>query len=139
MWLNLKINEPDKAWDDLILAQNSNIAAIRSDEGFGHLLQRSTKLETIEKLIFPPQTFLSTGMLVGSQECSICNEEYENCEHIKGKPYMGEICRWIIKDIIELNHVAIVENPADKRCRIIKDGEQNRMTLKIDDTIQKNL
>ncbi len=111
---------------------------MRSDEGFGHLLQRSRKLERIEKLIFPPQTFLSTGLLVGSQECSICNEEYENCNHIKGKPYMGELCRCIIKDIIELNHLAIVKNPADKGCRIIKDGERNRMTLKIDDSVQTN-
>jgi hypothetical protein len=138
MWLDLKLGEPDKAWDNLILAQNSNIAAMRSDEGFGHLVPRSKKLELIENLIFPPQTFLSTGLIAGSQECSICNKEYENCDHIKGKPYMGDLCRLIIKDIIELNHVAIVENPADKGCRIIKDGARNRMTFKIEDVLQES-
>ena len=133
MWLNLKINEPDKAWDDLILAQKSNIAAIRSDDGFGHLVQRSKKLEMIENIIFPPQLFLSIGLIVENQKCSICHKEYEDCEHIKGKPYMGEICRFVIEKA-EINHIAIVKNPSDKQhCRLTKYDARNIMTLKIED------
>jgi hypothetical protein len=136
MWLNLKIGEPDKAWNNLVLAQNFNIAAIRSDKGFEHLVQRSAKLEAVENIIFPPQLFQSLGLIVENQKCSICNEEYEDCKHLKGKPYMGELCRFIIEKA-EIDHVAIVQNPANKECRMIhfKDGKsyRNMMTLKVGD------
>ena len=142
MWIDLKLDEPDKAWDSLVSAQNSNVAAIRSDDGFGHLVQRSKKLEMIENIIFPPQLFQSLGLIVENQKCSICHKEYEDCEHIKGKLYMGEICRFVIEKA-EINHIAIVKNPADKKCRItrFKDGENYRssMTLKIGDFLQESL
>ena len=133
MWIDLKLDEPDKAWDSLILAQNSNVAAIRSDDGFGHLAQRSKKLEMIENIIFPPQLFLSIGLIVENQKCSICHKEYEDCDdHIEGKPYMGEICSLIIKKP-KIDHMAIVQNPANKKCRIIELDARNTMTLKIED------
>jgi hypothetical protein len=70
-------------------------------------------------------------MIVQSQKCSICGEEYENYEHVKGRPYIGKFC---IVSLIPpaVDHVAIVDNPANKRCRILKfsteGGYRNRMT-----------
>ncbi|MCX7113609.1 MAG: hypothetical protein NTX45_26675 [Proteobacteria bacterium] len=135
MWLLLKEEKPDTAWDELVTAQMASIDAVRSHPGFAHLSEHNRRLEVIEKLVFPPQVFLSSGMIVGKQECSVCGEEYGSCDHLAGKPYMGRFCYIIAKEI-SLDHVAIVEHPSDKRCRVQHfevDGEnRNRMTWKIE-------
>ena len=135
MWILLKQENPDAAWDKLILAQMAVHAAIRAHAGFGDLIQRHKRLEEIEELIFPPQVFMSPGMLVKSLKCSICGKEYEDCEHLVGKPYMGEFCQTISQGV-EIDHVSIVDCPADKRCRItafqVEKGTRNRMTWRIE-------
>ena len=135
MCILLKQENPDSAWDKLVIAQGAAIGAVRAHPGFSHLGQHYERLEAIEKLVFPPQVFMSSGMLVEHLECSICNREYEACEHLVGKPYMGEFCQLILRDI-KLNHVAIVDHPADKRCRIttahVEGGVRNTMTWRIE-------
>lgn len=135
MWLLLKQETPDKAWDKLVTAQMSYCSAAHADIGFNHVLQHLHRLEEIEKLVFPPQVFVSSGMTAERLTCSICGEEYENCEHLAGKPYMGEFCGTIVRDI-KIEHIALVENPADKRCRIIQveaeGGFRNRMTWRVE-------
>lgn len=135
MWLLLKEGKPDAAWDELITAQMASVAAVHADPGFAHLSRLSNRLDAIEKLIFPPQVFISSGMIVGKQECSICGEEYGDCDHLVGKPYMGRFCHIIAKDF-SFDHVSLVERPADKRCRVqyfdVEGGKRNRMTWKIE-------
>lgn len=135
MWLLLKEGNPDAAWDELIAAQMASVDAVRAHPGFSHLSDHNKKLEAIEELIFPPQVFISSGMIVGKQECSICGAEYGDCDHLVGKPYMGRFCCIIAKDL-SLDHVSIVEQPADKRCRVqhfdVEGGTRNRMTWKIE-------
>lgn len=135
MWLLLKEGKPDAAWDELVTAQMASVDAVRAHPGFSHLSEHNRRLEAIEALVFPPQVFISSGMIVGKQECSICGEEYGDCDHLVGKPYMGKFCYIIAKDL-SLDHVAIVEHPADKRCRVqhfnVDGGSRNRMTWKIE-------
>lgn len=135
MWLLLKEGKPDAAWDELINAQMVSIDAIRAHPGFAHLSEHNRKLEAIEELVFPSQVFISSGMIAGKQECSICGEEYGDCDHLVGKPYMGKFCNIIARDL-SLDHVAIVEHPADKRCRVlhfdVDGGTRNRMSWKIE-------
>lgn len=134
MWLHLKGEEPDKAWENLVTAQNLLIAAARTHEGFNHLVHHHQRLEMIEGLLFPAQVFVSSSMIIKHQECSICGKDYNDCEHLRGMPYMGEFCNVVIRDF-ELDHVAIVENPADKYCRItnidLEGGIRNRMTWRV--------
>lgn len=135
MWLLLKECKPDAAWDELIAAQMASIDAVRAHPGFVHVLEHNKKLQAIEELVFPPQVFISSGMIVGRQECSICGVEYGDCNHLVGKPYMGRFC-YIIPKELSLDHVSIVEHPADKRCRVqhfdVEGGKRNRMTWKIE-------
>ena len=135
MWILLKREDPDGAWNKLVTAQMLSVAAVRAHPGFSHLVQHHQRLEAIEKLVFPSQVFVSSGMVMKHQECSICGEEYEDCEHLIGMPYMGEFCNVIPRDI-ELDHVAIVEHPADKGCRMteadVKGGIRNRMTWRVE-------
>ncbi len=131
MYLLLKEEKPDDAWDQLVLAQDCAIDATRAHPGFAHLAHHSAKLEAIEKLVFPPQIFISSGFLAGNQECSICGAEYGECDHLLGKPYMGKFC-YIIAKNLSVDHVSIVDLPADKRCRVrsfsVEGGSRNRMT-----------
>ena len=135
MWILLKQEEPDAAWDQLVSAQNASSAAARVHDGFSHLAIYHQRLEAIEQLVFPSQVFLSVGIIVKRLECSICGYEYEDCEHLIGKPYMGQFCSVIIHKA-ELEEVSIVEKPADKRCRIqhfsTEGGSRNRMTWRIE-------
>jgi hypothetical protein len=135
MWLLLKQEKPDDAWDALIIAQNSAIDAIQAHSVSSHLERYCELLHTIEKVVFPPQVFSSSGFTVTEEECSICGESYEDCDHVAGKPYMGKFCCIIVKKA-QLNEVSIVKEPADKRCRITHfdngNGNRNRMTWKIE-------
>lgn len=135
MWLLLKEGRPDEAWEALVGTQSSLSAATRAHDGFAHLDANIRRLDAIESLIFPPQVFLSSSMIVKSQICSICGGEYEDCEHVKGRPYMGKFC---VVSLIPsaVDHVAFVDNPANKRCRILKlsaeGGSRNCMTWLIE-------
>ncbi|HMS26195.1 MAG TPA: hypothetical protein PKC80_02325 [Burkholderiaceae bacterium] len=135
MWLLLKEEKPDEAWNELVNAQMSSMDAVRAHKVFAHLEQHVQKLEAIEKIVFPPQVFVSSGMIVGHQECSICESDYDDCDHLIGIPYMGRFCYIIARDI-SLDHVAIVKEPADKHCRVERfnvDGVvRNRMTWRIE-------
>ena len=135
MWLLLKQDKPDEAWDRLVSAQMEATSAAKAHDGFRHLEHHRHRLEIIEKIVFPPQVFVSVGTIVHKQECSICGGNYVECEHVAGKPYMGEFCCVIVKDA-HLDHVSVVENPANKCCRVtsfyVDGGSRNRMTWKIE-------
>lgn len=134
MWVSLKEGDPDRAWDHLVSAQVSVWNAMRAHEAFTHLEHHAQRLEVFEEILFPPQVFVSSGLLVGRQECSVCGNEYGKCDHLVGRPYWGEFCSIIAREI-ELNHVAIVKDPADKACRItqfsVEGGQRNRMTWNV--------
>ena len=119
MWIKLKEDNPNEAWDFLIDAQYAirnalhahSMALKLNGEGY------SNKLHLLEKLLFPPQMFCSMGSIIEYEECSICGNEYGECEHIVGKAYMGKICVRIITKIREIKEVSIVEVPGNKRAR----------------------
>lgn len=130
-YILLKQNEPEKAWDALINAQNGIMGAARASAAFTNLAAKFEHLRDLERYLFPPQTFLSSGFIASSQHCSICQAEYEACDHIAGRPYMGRFCNIEIKGL-RLDHVAFVEVPADRRCRVkshsVPGGIRNQMT-----------
>jgi hypothetical protein len=135
MWLLLKEEKPDEAWDRLISAQNAASAAVRAHRGFEHLEKRAEYLADVERIIFPPQNFVSTGLVVRRQICSICGSEYGDCLHLAEKPNWGRFCQIITRGI-EPNHVALVKEPADKGCRVthfaVEGGSRNKMTWRIE-------
>ena len=136
MWILLKQEKPDKAWDQLIAAQRACMAAARAHEGFGGASnQMWRRLNGIEHFIFPPQTFMSSGLIIEELHCSICEEDYEDCSHIRGLPYMGQFCRVVITKA-KVDHVSLVDSPKDKSCRVllveVEGGMRNQMTWLIE-------
>ena len=144
LFLELKNNNPDNAWNFLISAQNHS-----SWSNDGYLLSSEIQhdcivhFNSIESVLFPAQTFMSVSMIVESSECSICSKEFSECEHIRGDSYMGKSCTEITTKINRVNHVAIVTHPDDKRCRITHYGNTepptiNKMTLLDESKNKKN-
>lgn len=135
MWVLLKESDPDTAWNKMIDAQTGAIAAIRAHKAGAHLEMFSSRLHEIERLIFPSQVFASTGLIVKEEECSICGDSYDDCDHVSGNAYMGIFCHIIAKDF-DLKEISLVNEPADKRCRIThfddSEGRRNRMTWEIE-------
>jgi hypothetical protein len=118
MWLALKKEDPNTAWDYLIDAQDWVKASTRTK--YLERLQQEEyieKLHQIEKVVFPPQVFNSPSMVIKSVQCSICKEKYGKRNHIAGKAYMGRLCSEQVTEFI-LQHVAIVSYPFDKKARV---------------------
>ena len=132
MWIQLKAGQPEDAWSHLILAQEAFGGVRRATRDIvGDADNEKSRLDILERFLFPPQRYLSIGLLVHGLTCSVCGEDYEKCDHISGRPYWGRFCA-MLPQRIEADHTAIVDIPADKRCRIafVSDGgrKRNRMT-----------
>jgi len=126
MWIALKEDRVDEAWDYLVDAQSAIRTASQA-----HVIalklngeKYANKLHLIEKLIFPPQIFFSPALVVEEARCSICDKDYEECEHIVGKAYLGKICYRIITKMRQ-EEVSVVTNPANKRARVLTITEEN--------------
>lgn len=135
MWILLKKDLPNQAWDCLIAAQIAYLDATRSSEGFMHVSNRISALEAIEETLFPPQSFVSAGFLADRLDCSICHNRYSSCDHLRGKAYMGEFCEVIHRNP-RGDHLAMVDTPADKRCRVTSfktpEGYRDKLTWEIE-------
>lgn len=134
MWILLKRDMPNEAWDRMVAAQMACLDATRAHKGFADCERRLKDLERLESQIFPPQSFTSAGFVAKRLDCSICGERYSKCEHLRGKPYLGRFCEVIHRDP-RGDHIALVETPADKRCRIVsfktKYGRRNKLSWEI--------
>ncbi|WP_348995670.1 hypothetical protein ABFG95_06930 [Achromobacter sp. HNDS-1] len=134
MWILLKRDMPNEAWNRLIAAQMACLDASRAHVIFGHCIQGFERLVELERSLFPPQVFVSAGFISDKLDCSICGARYSTCKHLRGKPYMGQFCEVVHSDI-RADHVAVVKTPADKRCRVVsfkvKEGHRDRLSWEI--------
>lgn len=134
MYILLKRDEANAAWDCLVAAQMGCVDAIRAHQGFSNCAKRLTDLHGLETLLFPPQAFMSAGFLSSQLDCSICGQPTSQCDHLRGRPYMGQLCEFIHRQP-RGDHIALVKVPADKRCRVVsfktKEGHRDRITWEL--------
>jgi len=126
MWIALKESKVNKAWDYLVDAQSAIRTALQAHEialeWEGE--EYANKLHLIEKLIFPPQVFFSPGFVIEEAKCSICGKNYEECEHIVGKAYMGKMCYQMITKA-KVREISVVASPGNKKARLLEFTEGN--------------
>lgn len=118
MWMSLKKEAPHAAWNFLVDAQSAYMNAARAHMDLRDWARHHERLSLVEKLIYPKQIFMSPGGEVVGARCSICDAEYGDCDHVRGRPYMGEFCHRIIHRM-KITEVSIVEEPANKSCRVV--------------------
>ena len=125
VWTLLKSGKYFDAWVNLIDAQEYVSEALKTSDYEG-VRKMEEILSQIEGCVFPRQpSYLSSGHVETIGECSICGKKFGLCSHIEGHVYMGSICRRVNKEITELDHVALVENPKDKRCILTHVSEKD--------------
>ena len=73
--------------------------------------------EFIKDIINGKYRGLSPEVKIRRFICSICNKEFEDCDHNIGQMYGKQMCYSICKDI-EFLGASIVSSPADSRCRV---------------------
>jgi hypothetical protein len=122
-YVKLKGDEPGEAWDALVDAESCIRDAVKA-----HPLVRDAsgwlyRIEALQKQLFPEQRFLSTGWRVTAAICSICERQYEECEHILGRSYMGKMCYQIVTEA-KILEISLVERPSDKHCRVTSISER---------------
>jgi len=143
MLVFIKQDKMAEAWDKLVDAQVIFENVVRTypfeTNSLNGYLER---LNNYEKLLFPKLNFQSVGGIIKESKCSICDNDYDKCDHLKGKLYMGEMCCRIITKM-ELEEVSFVENPANKHCRVLTietDGKMiDIMTLRQKSTTANNV
>lgn len=124
MWVAIKEDDASSAWEDLVGAETAAGNAIRAHPVASHLTDYLTRLAKLQNLLFPNIFFISPGIIIYESHCSICGSEYGECNHVKGKPYMGEMCsRGITKAYLQ--ECSIVPNPANKNARITSISDEN--------------
>jgi len=92
------------------------------------LLKRFSKIDTSAledqlyalETLYPYNVFFSMGAVVERFECSICGEAIDSfkCTHRRGELYRGQMAVAIARNIVQLDHLAMVAQPVDKRCVI---------------------
>jgi len=125
MWVELKNHDFQKAWRFLVDAQEYTEIALKimDYEGVRNL---NVRLKTIEDVVFPRWAVYNSPSFVETiGECSICHKPFLECDHIENQIYMGRLCQRMDRKIIDLDHVAFVEDPRDKRCIITKVSDQD--------------
>lgn len=100
-------------------------------------------LKEYEKL-YPFKIFASSEYIITKSECSICGKAMNSisCPHIRGDLYWGEIAYENILEIKEINAVALVTNPENKRC-IMELSDDSRTEIEkfaiLDEFLEQNV
>lgn len=88
------------------------------------------QLVELEKT-YPYNVFFSMGAIVERFECSLCGEDIDSfrCIHRKGQLYRGRMAVAIARNIVEFDHLAIVDQPEDRRCVVSYDDQGEQFSL----------
>uniref|UniRef100_E6XJR1 SEC-C motif domain protein n=1 Tax=Shewanella putrefaciens (strain 200) TaxID=399804 RepID=E6XJR1_SHEP2 len=122
-WREIEMEQYYQSWWNLQDALDS----IRRIKKFGYGAGQAAKffeeqLSSLEK-IYPYKLFSSMGVIVECYECSICGSDMDSdeCVHLKGELYAGEMALAVAKNIKYIDHIALVEDPKNKRLVIAPD------------------
>lgn len=128
MWIALKENEFNKAWSRLIDAQEYVSIALKIHDYEG-VYNLENLLKSAEESIFPSMSYNSLGIIETIGKCSICLDSFSLCNHIENHIYMGCLCQRIDREIIKVDHTALVKNSRDRRCIITKISDDDGIEI----------
>jgi len=125
MWVELKKPDYYSAWSRLIDSEEYISVAMRASDAGAALEAFLRRLKETERVIFPGfRVYNSAGLLIRGN-CSVCGKPFSGCQHLEGRVYWGRLCRRVNVDLVSVDHVAIVDEPRDRRCvmtEITDDG-----------------
>lgn len=126
MWIELKNGNHQAAWNRIIDAQEYISVAMRASDDGVSIEEFLEHVRTTEKVIFPGfPVYNSVAQVIKGGICSICEKEFNSCEHIEGRVYWGSLCVRSQVAIVTVDHVAMVDEPRDRRCIITEITEDD--------------
>jgi len=128
LWKSILDQRFSKSW---CLLQDS-LDFLRSIKRFSHIDIHFFENQLIElERTYPYNVFFSIGATVEFFECSICGQDIDSqeCPHMRGNLYGGEMAYAIAKNIVQLDHIAMVAYPEDKRCVVSYEDNGEQFTL----------
>ena len=136
LWRKLLNHEFSSSWDSL----QDSLNFLRLIKKFSSINIEFFEDQLLElEKTYPYNIFLSVGATAERIECSLCGQDIdsEDCPHMKGELYGGEMAYGVVKNIVEANHVSFVSNPKDKRCVVKYEdtGEQFKLVRYLSDLI----
>lgn len=103
------------------------------------LVRRFSRIDMLaleEQLIelqktYPYKVFFSIGAVVEKFECSICGQDIDSfqCVHRRGQLYRGRMAVGIARNMVSFDHVAIVDEPKDRRCVVTYEDTGDQFKL----------
>ena len=119
MWTSVRNGDAHAGWDFLISAQDLARSAMRASELCSNCMDEyAHHLIALERIVFPRQQFVSSSIITKRSKCSLCDGPMHECDHIPGMAYNGTFCIEIVEEISGVDHLALVDDPEDKRCRL---------------------
>jgi hypothetical protein len=115
LWQQISTQHYSESWLTLQDANDSLRLILKwSNLNLNPLVNQLSALESL----YPYKIFSSCGFVVDHFECSICGNDIDSfdCKHRKNELYRGQRAYGIARKIIDMDHIALVENPDDKRC-----------------------
>lgn len=132
----IKSDESEKAWMSLIDTYDYlDVATLFLDKYKLHSEGLEAFIEQVkgfENIFFPTHhLFLSPGAKETAGNCSICGGSFISCEHVEREIYNGMLCQRINRHVLEANHIALVDNPRDRRCiiRTITNTDGSKLNI----------
>jgi hypothetical protein len=114
LWKQIASSHFSESWRTL---QNA-FDAIRLIKRFSNIDVSAIEDQLCDlEILYPYKIFASMGMVVERFECSICGEDIDSfmCIHLRGELYRGTMAFGIARKILDVDHIALVEQPVDKR------------------------
>ena len=133
-FLSINAEEFREAWDllsnceDAVQSLDRHFIEDQDEFGIQHIRAHTTQLQELFNLKWG----VSPGILFEEVHCSVCGvvrRLREDCEHINGEIYNGEICHSVVTKA-SLLHISLVDNPAQKYSVIWPDDDIQFMILK---------
>lgn len=125
MWIGLREERPHDAWRDFVGAEQYLQLALRTPAAieFEHLC--ANRLSRLQETLFPHMMYMSCGYDHGAGRCTICERPLDECEHVKGRIYGGQVCAEFDLKFFDVDHVAVVEQPMSKHCYMSHQRQPN--------------
>lgn len=136
MWIVLKRGDPNGAWNHSVSAEmNYHLASRAHAWGTDFSAEdQVSRMNALQRLVFPKPLFASIGTLIMESRCSICQSIYGECDHLAGRAYMGNLATRVVVDA-KLLEISLVEKPANKSARITavptEDGYRDFMSWRV--------
>lgn len=115
--IELKEKRPLQGWDCLVDAEEYYKWASKAPDCLINEFDLLDFMKKMEEILYPNfRVYSSLGFKTTKGQCSVCLKPIDECDHIEGLVYSGYACIEINKQMLSIDHSAIVEHPEDRRC-----------------------